>query len=623
MDGYDFHAPLTADGLISEVAAGTFAFKNKVKLQSVRLLWEKMGFFVAETMKQQKGVLLPNLGNFRVGPVVGESVKKIRPSFTLLEGRYGAVSQERPKYMIGGKAPIVQPNYGLLSSSAGVHRGAGQRLIAELLQRLGVHILSLRPIKVEFPYVGRLVTNRAGRIDFVFHALLSEYFEKETYAIVKEMQYSPRDYDYDVVKGLQHVHLSDPPLMKSPRGMSRPLSALSAASKREHMRQQSHAPYTGALSQLLKLCEAADRTASACVPRLRLEQWLHQECRSLLVPLNGATLLDLLDRHTYGKTSQQIMYRQFLDSLDAALASETGAQPQVREAASHDVDRGSPLGATLPQTSSLPEQGQQLRAEASAQDLIQQSPVEVSPSEPDSYIHYCQHQLSPRSRADYDAFNRVHFEHLDSARGSRLSKRAVTPKVGEEPLNVQEYQAVRSASPRAAHVGTPGMPPSQQQRWATPISPGFLLARHAPQQQAPQQPQVWRITGDSPDHVPHKAPGQKHDQGYDILAPTPLLVPRPGSTNGPLSQYDIMRQPDPAVRAQLKAEYAAELQQGWQKQIQEKEELQGVLQEKESEWPFGPVGVPMDKRPVSAISRPWAPVSPPRSPRRTHSRNIG
>ena len=48
----------------------------------------------------------------------------------------------------GGKAPIVQPNYGLLSTAAAVHRGAGQRLIAELLQRLGVHILSARSIKV-------------------------------------------------------------------------------------------------------------------------------------------------------------------------------------------------------------------------------------------------------------------------------------------------------------------------------------------------------------------------------------------------------------------------------------------------------------------------------------------
>ena len=47
-------------------------------------------------------------------------------------------------------------------------------------------------------------------------------------------------------------------------------------------------------------------------------------------------------------------------------------------------------------------------------------------------------------------------------------------------------------------------------------------------------------------------------------------------------------------------------------QIREKDELQEVLQQKEQRWPYGPVGVPMDKRPVSAISRPF---SPHRSPR--------
>ncbi len=48
-----------------------------------------------------QGVLLPNLGTFRVGPIIGESKKKIRTLFTLLEGRYGSVSQERPKHNIG------------------------------------------------------------------------------------------------------------------------------------------------------------------------------------------------------------------------------------------------------------------------------------------------------------------------------------------------------------------------------------------------------------------------------------------------------------------------------------------------------------------------------------------
>jgi hypothetical protein len=48
----------------------------------------------------------------------------------------------------GGSAPVTQPNLGLLSTESGVHRGATQRLLGELLQRLCVHVLSGRPIKV-------------------------------------------------------------------------------------------------------------------------------------------------------------------------------------------------------------------------------------------------------------------------------------------------------------------------------------------------------------------------------------------------------------------------------------------------------------------------------------------
>ena len=42
---------------------------------------------------------------------------------------------------------------------------------------------------------------------------------------------------------------------------------------------------------------------SGCVPRLKLEHWLNQECRSLIMLLDGATLLGLLDRHSYGGCS--------------------------------------------------------------------------------------------------------------------------------------------------------------------------------------------------------------------------------------------------------------------------------------------------------------------------------
>ncbi|GFH31670.1 hypothetical protein HaLaN_30754, partial [Haematococcus lacustris] len=38
----------------------------------------------------------------------------------------------------------------------------------------------------------------------------------------------------------------------------------------------------------------------------------------------------------------------------------------------------------------------------------------------------------------------MHFHNISQARGTQ-AKRAVTPKVGEEPLNKSEFQAVRQA----------------------------------------------------------------------------------------------------------------------------------------------------------------------------------
>lgn len=209
---FDYSTPYDAACLVAEVSAGTFCWKNKVKSGQVRALWENLAAFIVATLQRQKGVLLPNLGSFKVGPVVGESAKKIRPAFCLLEGRYGGVSQERTRYAVGewgggacqglraahasahamqarqlrgrtarspaatgaaarwctqlaappsparartapaarpgGRSPVIQPNYGLLSTQAGIHRGATQRLVGELLQRLGVHVLSGRTIKV-------------------------------------------------------------------------------------------------------------------------------------------------------------------------------------------------------------------------------------------------------------------------------------------------------------------------------------------------------------------------------------------------------------------------------------------------------------------------------------------
>lgn len=43
---------------------------------------------------------------------------------------------------------MLQPNYGLLATASAVHRGICQRLVLELMQRLGAAVLANRPVSV-------------------------------------------------------------------------------------------------------------------------------------------------------------------------------------------------------------------------------------------------------------------------------------------------------------------------------------------------------------------------------------------------------------------------------------------------------------------------------------------
>ncbi len=51
------------------------------------------------------------------------------------------------------------------------------------------------------------------------------------------------------------------------------------------------------------------------------------------------------------------------------------------------------------------------------------------PVSPVPLNHYLQNMISPRSRAEYDEFNRFHFSQLRQA--GRMDRRQVTPKVGQ------------------------------------------------------------------------------------------------------------------------------------------------------------------------------------------------
>eukprot|EP00882_Tetradesmus_deserticola_P032989 GHRQ01037645.1.p1 GENE.GHRQ01037645.1~~GHRQ01037645.1.p1 ORF type:complete len:181 (+),score=75.96 GHRQ01037645.1:91-633(+) len=69
--------------------------------------------------------------------------------------------------------------------------------------------------------------------------------------------------------------------------------------------------------------------------------------------------------------------------------------------------------------------------------------------EPVPLNHYLQNLISPRSRSEYDEFNRFHFSRLKQ---QGRDKRAITPKVGQEPMNRTELAAFQQEmrSPRVS-----------------------------------------------------------------------------------------------------------------------------------------------------------------------------
>jgi hypothetical protein len=97
--------PLLTQSLLAEVSASQFAFRSGIGHPQVKALWDSLASQVKACLQRQKGLQLPYLGAFKVGPVVSQGgaagKQKIRPAFHFLEGRFASVPQERPRHIIG------------------------------------------------------------------------------------------------------------------------------------------------------------------------------------------------------------------------------------------------------------------------------------------------------------------------------------------------------------------------------------------------------------------------------------------------------------------------------------------------------------------------------------------
>ncbi|KAF8073053.1 hypothetical protein HT031_000714 [Scenedesmus sp. PABB004] len=348
--------------LVTEVANSLYAVRNHVTPAGVRHLWHGLGNFLAVSLKSHKGVLLPALGTFVVGQALEDryaTYKRYRVTFSLLDGRFGGVSQERSRFRLLNRGAVAQLNYQLVAADAQLHRSTAQRLIGEMLQRLAAHIVAGHAVRVGFPGVGQLVRNRAGRIEFLFEQQLVEALElglgptappwsmgydAAAAASRPRRRALPRMRPISAavsataaaaaaaVAAQQQARVASPlPLgaaqQSPPRGGVQPMRPLSPSPQATHN-------YIDCLHTLLRLCKECDRAQVGAVPRAQLEGWLASHCRALLSAVDAATMLDLLLTHTFGTSGRFVQYGSLVQELEEIVMTGTrSAAVRARSAA--------------------------------------------------------------------------------------------------------------------------------------------------------------------------------------------------------------------------------------------------------------------------------------------------
>ena len=251
-----------------------------------------------------------------------------------IPGKLGPAVQLNSSKPGAGRGHVSQLNYHAIGKGLDLHRAAVQRLVRELLTRLGQHIISNAWLKVcifgsltrhatflarihllvprknnvcatpcnltwhdiglrvnfifhdsmqvELPGVGCFTRNKGGRVRFAFSSELLAFLEEGTIP--------PR---------------SSP--LPSFRGEIDELEPVAPA----HQVIRSHTPLQLQLSgpdspqkqgvlQLHALCIGTDPKRSGYVKRVLLERWLNRESRHLVSQLSAATVLDLLQANGYG-----------------------------------------------------------------------------------------------------------------------------------------------------------------------------------------------------------------------------------------------------------------------------------------------------------------------------------
>ena len=164
--------PATLTTITDEVSMGVYCRRMRISALQARQAFLGLVDFVYAQLKCQRGVSLPGLGSFAVGPCVdtynGGAISQRAPVFAL-SPKFESVPQERGRFFLTKPVTYARIPTMALAERCGVHKAGATHVLKEIIAIIAQRLFDGAPVDVDFTF-GRLHNVHAGgRVEFTFN----------------------------------------------------------------------------------------------------------------------------------------------------------------------------------------------------------------------------------------------------------------------------------------------------------------------------------------------------------------------------------------------------------------------------------------------------------------------
>ena len=137
--------------LTDEVGQGVYCRRMRVSALQCRNAWLGLCDFVFAQLKSQRGVSLPGLGSFAVGPCVdtynGGVLEQRAPVFVMAQ-KFEGIPQARGRFFLTKPATYARIPTAALAERCGVHKAGASHVLKEIIALIAEKLLAGDPVDV-------------------------------------------------------------------------------------------------------------------------------------------------------------------------------------------------------------------------------------------------------------------------------------------------------------------------------------------------------------------------------------------------------------------------------------------------------------------------------------------